>query len=133
VEDALHAFDIWRVAVLFDLPRLMEAAEARLMVCSDTSSSSALRCGDAVAMPLFAASFGHRCPTLSEACFRHLTDHSEAVLYSRERQLGVLYATHAMAASALSGIMRTAAAKGSSAGISDECSSNQTANSLAVD
>jgi len=104
-----------RVAAFFGLSWLAEAAEARLLrsrrgggpFCVD---GVGLRAGDAAAMPLFAASFGQGWRRISSACLLHLTSRGASVLRGRERQLGVLYATHPVAATVLSGIFRAALA-----------------------
>eukprot|EP00929_Paragymnodinium_shiwhaense_P031582 TRINITY_DN17655_c0_g2_i1.p1 TRINITY_DN17655_c0_g2~~TRINITY_DN17655_c0_g2_i1.p1 ORF type:complete len:398 (+),score=89.73 TRINITY_DN17655_c0_g2_i1:2-1195(+) len=125
VEDALHAFDILRSASLLSLPRLLEAAESKLLAEGEAVASqrdpvyaglggkatSKPRGGDAVAMPLFALAFGTSHRRLSAACLQHVTRCGAELLEGRERQLGVLFATHPKAAVVLAGILRGDAVK----------------------
>lgn len=96
VEDDLRCLEVLWASGRLGLPVVTEAAESHLGAP-----------GDASVLPLFAASFSrHR--AVSQACLRRLTQRSAEVLRGRERQLGVLYATHPVAASVLSGVFKSA-------------------------
>jgi len=104
VEDAVRALECMSAASFFGLRQLEMAAEAHLLERGGLSLGTVL--------PLFAHSFGkHR--TVSRACLRLLTDKGKEILEGRERQFGVLFATHPAAASVLAGIF-SAVLKGAS-------------------
>lgn len=119
VEDALHCLDLVQAAELLALPNLEAEAEARLLGDPSHSGGGSLSgsgwakgegnglVSDATALPLLGASFGRR-RAVSAACRRVLADRALEVLRGRERQVGVLYATHPVAATLLSGIYRAA-------------------------
>jgi len=95
VEDAVYALEVLEAASFLQLPMLERAAEARLLREGGLSASTA--------MPLFARSFGKR-RAISARCLQLLAERGPGgVLQGRERQLGVLFATHATAASVLCG------------------------------
>ena len=96
VEDALHALEVLRAAAILGLPRLQEAAEKRLI------GERPLLC-KASAMPLLASSFGRE-RRISQRCMQLLT--SNGFLDGRERQLGVIYATHPVVGCLLSGVFK---------------------------
>lgn len=118
VADTLHAVDLLNMSQQLGLPELSQAAENRLL---REDEKFGYFC-DAAVMPLFAESFGKH-KLISSACLRHLTENGSEILYGRERQLGVLYATHAVAATVLSGILRGAITrhrKGTTQSVSQE-------------
>jgi len=97
-EDALHLLDMLQASELFGLPQLGEAAAGRLLNNLIV---------DASVLPILAGSFG-RYRAISAACVRHFTSRSLEVLRGRERQLGVLYATHPRAGALVSGMYKAA-------------------------
>lgn len=103
-ENALHLLDMLQASELFGLPQLGEAAAGRLLNNLIV---------DASVLPILAGSFG-RYRSISAACVRHLTSRSLEVLCGRERQLGVLYATHPRAGALVSGIYKAVLHSGSS-------------------
>lgn len=134
VEEALHTLDVLLAASLLGLSRLEQAAQLRLLGHEEPSSlfgeqecslSELLGGGlaqprrepprgvltEATVLPLLAGSFGRR-RAVSKACLAFLAAPASAaeVLRGRERQLGVLYATHPVVGTLLSGVYKAARA-----------------------
>lgn len=100
VEDALHALEMLTAASRLGMCQLEATAEERLLRTQD----GGIIC-NATVLPLLAYSFGKH-PTVSRTCLRFLTAHAEEVLKGRERQLGVLYATHPVVTTLVTGVHR---------------------------
>ena len=101
VEKALHALEIFRVALHLGLPRLQAEAQRRLL---GDGVGEPLLCA-ASAVPLLASSF-RREKVISQRCMQLLLKAGPEFLHGRERQLGVIYATQPLVGCVLSGIFK---------------------------
>lgn len=106
VERALHALELLRCANYLAIPRLQEEAERRLLGSEERRLKplKPLLC-EASAIPLLATSF-RREKMISQRCMQLLVKCGPDFLLGRERQLGVIYATHPLVGCVLSGIFK---------------------------
>eukprot|EP00933_Yihiella_yeosuensis_P023332 TRINITY_DN18162_c1_g1_i2.p1 TRINITY_DN18162_c1_g1~~TRINITY_DN18162_c1_g1_i2.p1 ORF type:complete len:142 (+),score=49.40 TRINITY_DN18162_c1_g1_i2:36-428(+) len=81
----------------------MSAISSKLQKAKQQSKSLL---SDASVLPLLACSFGKQ-RAVSSACLQLLTTSGEEVLAGRERQIGVIYATHPLAATLISGVYKS--------------------------